>query len=143
VAVPGPKQLQLNSRADVVGAGVAGVDSAINDGTPTFNAGAANCGGAAGGGTGASKGFGAGNCAHTLIRSGGQHSVIMKPTAIAAAAASFRIRNLTLPLDSPVTILESVSAFGYNRADDTLQVRPHFASVRGPTDCGLLPACLR
>jgi len=141
--MPGPKQLQLNVCSEGVGAGVAGVGTAINDGAASTVTGAASCGGAAGGGTGASNGLGAGSCAHTLTRSDGHHSVITKPTAIIAAAASFRIRNVTLPLDSPVTILERVSAFGYNRAGDTLQVRPHFASVRGPTGRGLLPACLR
>jgi hypothetical protein len=145
VPVAGPKQLQLKARAEGVGVGATGVGAVTSDGTFALGIGAASCAGALGGGTGASKGFGAGNCAHTLARSGAQHSVTINPAAIAMAAATFRILNATLPLDSRVTIsrglgLERGGAFGYNRAHDSLQVRPHFASVRGPAAAALLPA---
>lgn len=143
VPFPGPKQLHANDRAETVGDAAGGDGTATSDGTPSLGTGAGSCAGALGGATGASNGFGAGNCAHTLTRLGGQHSVMMKLAAITTAAMNFSMRNATLPLDSSVTILERVSAFGYNRAHDTLQVRLHFASVRGPMGRGLLPACLR
>ena len=145
VPVAGPKQLQLKVCTEGVGEGVAGVGTAINDGAASTVTGAANCGGALGGGTGSKNWFAEGSCAQTVARPDGQHRAITNPAAIIAAAANFRILNDTLPLDSRVIIsaaasLERAGAFGYNRAHDSLQVRPHFASVRGPEDAALLPA---
>ncbi len=64
VPLPGPKQLQLKTRADGVGVAAAGGGTIASEGNPCGGTGGANWLGALGSARGAVTGLDAGNCAH-------------------------------------------------------------------------------